>query len=44
MNSTILIPKCSSCMVFKPIDASPNRLTTSGYGALTRNSTLPCSC
>lgn len=25
MNSTTLIPKCSSTIVFKPIDASPNR-------------------
>ena len=43
MNSTTLIPKCSSCMVFKPKEAFPSRATTSPYGALTTNSILSYS-
>lgn len=39
MNSTTLIPKCSSCIVFKPTLALPNRSTTIPYGAFTTNST-----
>lgn len=39
MNSTTLIPKCSSCIVFKPTPALPNRSTTIPYGAFTTNST-----
>jgi hypothetical protein len=40
INSTTLIPKCSSCIVFNPILASPNLLTISEYGAFSNNSTL----
>lgn len=36
------MPKCSSCIVFRPIDAVPRRATILEYGALTRNVT--CSC
>ena len=39
MNSTTLIPKCSSFMVFNPIEAPPSRRTISGNEALITNST-----
>jgi hypothetical protein len=40
MNSTTLIPKCSSCIVFRPILASPSLFTISPYGAFSSNETL----
>lgn len=42
MNSTTVIPKCSSTIVCSPIDALPNSATNSEKGRLTANSTLSC--
>jgi hypothetical protein len=40
MNSTTPIPKCSSFIVFSPMDAEPRWETSVGKGALVINSTL----
>ena len=39
INSTTLIPKCSSTMVLNPMLAFPNHDKISGNGALMMNST-----
>lgn len=42
MNSTTLIPKCSSTIVFNPMLASPRSSKIREYGSLTKNSTYSC--
>jgi hypothetical protein len=42
INSTTPIPKCSSFIVFSPMDAEPRWETSVGKGALVMNSTLAC--
>ena len=42
MNSTTLIPKCSSTIVFNPMLASPRSSKMREYGTFTKNSTYSC--
>lgn len=42
INSTTPIPKCSSFIVFNPMDAEPRWETSVGKGALVMNSTSAC--
>lgn len=43
INSTTLIPKCSSTIVLSPAVAAANHVNSSEYGALTTNSTASYS-
>jgi hypothetical protein len=43
MYSTMLIPKCSSTIVFSPMLASPSSSKMREYGAFTTNSTYSCA-